>query len=73
MEFKKINKQTINQINTLENNLKYFHAFRSLWADLVANNKECGIIKENLEEQQVRFLVLALGSMKSLQKILELK
>ena len=73
MEYKDINKTVLDQLKIMERSLQDFHAFRILWADLIANGVECGISQDKLEQEQVRHLLLALSGAESIRKLLKIE
>lgn len=56
-----ITRETIERIRAMEAELQTFWGFRHLWAELVANHKECGVSEEALMDQQKDLLGNVLG------------
>lgn len=57
----KIDKEAMEIIGEMEKSLQTFHGFRHLWAELVANHRECGVSQVKLEGEQREAISLFLG------------
>jgi hypothetical protein len=54
MMFEKIDRHFMELMNRFDKEVSAFHAFRSLWASLVANREDCGLSRDSLEMHQAR-------------------